>query len=75
MACAGYGAGPGGLGGLLMIVTKLPWEFHNHSLHWGYDRIIRARDPKQCGGSRRIMYYNVIGDDDDDEGKTAQHAK
>ena len=29
-------------------------------------RIIRARDPKQCGGSRRIMYYNVIGDDDDD---------
>ena len=33
-------------------------------------KIIPARDPKQCGGSGRIMYYNVdvdVDDDDDDD--------
>ena len=24
-----------------------------------------ARDPKQCGGSKGIIYLNVVGDDDD----------
>ena len=28
---------------------------------------IPARDPKQCGGSKRIMYYNVDDDDNVDE--------
>ena len=26
-----------------------------------------ARDPKQCGGSKRIVYYNVDEYDDDDD--------
>ena len=37
--------------------------------------MIPARDPKQCGGSKRILYYNVVVgndgvniDDDDDVG-------
>ena len=29
--------------------------------------LIPARDPKQCGGSRRIKHYNVDDDDDDDD--------
>ena len=36
---------------------------------------LSGKRPQTVWGSRRIMYYNVIGDDDDDEGKTAQHAK
>ena len=28
--------------------------------------MIPARDPKQCGGSRRMIYFNVDDDDDDD---------
>ena len=32
------------------------------------EKIIPARDPKQCGGSGRIMYYNVVVDDGDDVG-------
>jgi hypothetical protein len=33
---------------------------------WGFIKIIPARDPKQCGGSKKIMYYDDDGDDDDD---------
>ena len=29
--------------------------------------LIPARDPKQCGGSRRIKQYNVADDDDNDD--------
>ena len=32
---------------------------------WGFIKIIPARDPKQCGGSKKIMYYDDDGDDDD----------
>ena len=28
--------------------------------------MIPARDPKQCGGSRRMIYFNVDDDDDVD---------
>jgi len=27
--------------------------------------VIPARDPKQCGGSKRMIYFNVDDDDDD----------
>ena len=30
-----------------------------------------ARDPKHCGGSRRIMFYNVVHDDGDDDNDDA----
>ena len=30
--------------------------------------IIPARDPKQCGGTKWRMYYNVGDDVDDDDG-------
>ena len=57
------------------------WNAENTENHktprnnWGFEipganmeKIIPARDPKQCGGSGRIMYYNVVVDDGDDVG-------
>ena len=36
--------------------------------------IFPARDPKQCGGSKKVMSYNVVdGDDDDDDGGGDDH--
>jgi hypothetical protein len=30
--------------------------------------IFPARDPTQCGGSKKVMSYNVVDGDDDDDG-------
>ena len=56
------------------------WNAENTENHktprnnWGFEipganveKIIPARDPKQCGGSGRIMYYNVVVVDDGDD--------
>jgi len=46
----------------------------NHAKPQNYqsNKNIPAREPKQCGGSEKIMYYNVdddsADDDDDDDG-------
>ena len=44
------------------IYINAPGKYTTCDRHW----IIPARDPNQCGGSGRIVYYNVGGDDDDE---------
>jgi len=61
-------SGSAGLGDDLR--KGLPWK--NSAKPPSKMKTIPARDPKQCGGSKKIMYYNVdddvnADDDVDDE--------
>ena len=50
-------------GHVIRSFTILPWSHSMTILEHIYISKNYPRNPKQCGGSKKVMYYNVVDDD------------